>query len=335
MVTPQTLFKEISAGKFKPAYYFFGSEDYRITEAEKYIAGQFLPDLQRTTNYRKIDGRRTSCTDLALELSNLPMLGERQLFAISDFQSYSPKEVVRILGLLSPPDVNRVVIFKSPSVRAPKKKSALLKNLDAAVEVVQFDRLNEGEVSRRASGRLKKAGIEIEPAALKLLIALIAGDGGGLEGEVNKLLNYKANGGVIEVSDVERVCSGHEVHNIFELADKVVAGDVGDVLKTLNGLVAEGHSPVTLTTLLQQHFTSLYLVKNGKRALGNRNFPFILNRLRRQGSRYDNIQLEQIIIQIAETHADLLKGKVKKQETLVEMLMIQLVQGSGGRGMRP
>ena len=87
MVTPFQLLKDISAGKFKPAYYFYGSEDYRITEAEKYLARQFLPGAQMSVNYRKFDGRKTKAGDLITHLSNLPMLGEKQVFVVSDFQS--------------------------------------------------------------------------------------------------------------------------------------------------------------------------------------------------------------------------------------------------------
>ena len=71
-----------------PAYYFFGTEDYRIVEAEKYVARQFLPDRQLVTNYRKIDGKKTSCSDLLAELSSLPMLGERQVFGVTS--NFSP-----------------------------------------------------------------------------------------------------------------------------------------------------------------------------------------------------------------------------------------------------
>ena len=52
--TPQKLVSDITSGKFKPVYYFFGSEDYRITEAVRYVASQFLPRMQLAVNFRRL-----------------------------------------------------------------------------------------------------------------------------------------------------------------------------------------------------------------------------------------------------------------------------------------
>ena len=56
-MTPQKLFADISAGKFAPVYYFYGDEDYRIIEAEKYLASQFISSKLLLTNFRKLDAK--------------------------------------------------------------------------------------------------------------------------------------------------------------------------------------------------------------------------------------------------------------------------------------
>jgi DNA polymerase III delta subunit len=86
--TPDDLQKLVRAGKYKPVYYFFGEDDYRIIEAEKYLVGQFIPEAQRITNYRRFDGKKMRCDDLLSELAVYPMLGERQVFAVKNIQSF-------------------------------------------------------------------------------------------------------------------------------------------------------------------------------------------------------------------------------------------------------
>ena len=105
-MTPTQLQSEISAGKFRPAYYFWGTEDYRIIEAEKYLARQFLPDLQLTTNYRRIDARKASFAEISAELSAYPMLGERLVVAVSEVQKLSSDELEKLAKLLSPSPVS-------------------------------------------------------------------------------------------------------------------------------------------------------------------------------------------------------------------------------------
>jgi len=324
MTTPKKLLNDITAGKFKPAYYFFGTEDYRISEAEKFVAKQFLPDLQRPSNYRRLNGKKTSSADIIAELSNLPILGERQVFSIDNIQSYSPKDIERILKILVPADSNRIVIFRTPSSKIPSKKTAFYKKMIGAVEAVEFKKLTSNETSSLIAVRLQNAGVNIQPEALTMLTSLVAGDRGGLEAEINKLLNFKEKGEIVEVADIEMISAGFEVFNIFELADFVIAGNTEKAIRMLKGLVADGNSPATIVTLLQQHFTCLYLVKNGRKPLPRR--EYFIYKYREQANRYKSEQLEELMVEIAKTDADLRKGGLKR-ESLLEMLILRLAGG--------
>jgi DNA polymerase III delta subunit len=73
---------------------------------------------------------------------------------------------------------------------------------------------------------------------------------------------------------------------------------------------------------------SLYLVKNDKSPLGNRNF--LIPKFRKQAQRYSNEQLEQVIIDIATTDSELRRSKVPPQ-TQVEMLALKLVESVKSR----
>lgn len=322
MPTPGTLFKDISAGRFKSAYYFFGSEDYRIAEAEKYVASQFLPNLQLTTNLYKIDARKTKAPDLLTELASLPMLGEKQVFVVRDFQSYRPNEVNQVLKLITPTDPNRIIIFSSPSARTPKRNSTFFTAVSKMAEAIEFKKLSYQESAAIIRSRLEKEGLAIEEPALKLLTELVAGSRGALEVELTKLANFKESGEKVSVTDIKSISAGYEVFGIFDLADEIVAGDAKKVFNMVRSLLSEGNSPATLTALMQQHFTSLYLVKNDKSPLGRR--AFLTHKLRQQAQKYDNSRLEEIIIEIAEADRQL-RHKGVKPETTLEMLVMTLV----------
>jgi len=322
MITPRTLLAEISAGKFRPGYYFFGQDDYRMVEAEKYLVRGFLPDRQRLTNCRKLDGRRLPFRDLAAELAALPMLGEKQAVIVSNFQSYKPTEIDAILKLLSPPDPNRTVIFSSPAAKAPKRNAAFIKRIEDSLQVVEFRKLTREDVYKLVRKRLKKEEIAIEPEALELLSELIAGNMGALESEVGKLVNYRRKGETITPEDIGAVCSGYATYNIFSLADEIVSGRTRMVLQMIERLVADGNSPVYIASLLQQHFISLYLVKHGKRPLGRRDF--MTAKLKQQAARYDDRRLEALIMEIAATDSEF-RGSGIKPEAALEMLAMKMI----------
>jgi len=320
--TPKKLFEDISAGRFKPVYYFYGSEDYRIIEAEKYLAHQFLPDRQLTTNYCKIDARKTGCADILAELAVYPMLGERQIITVSNVQCYRPTEVDRILKVLTPPDPNRIVVFSTPSARTPKKKSAFMNKIAQAAETVEFKKLTARETAGMIRRKLSERELKIEPEALTILTELVAGNRGALEAEVNKLVDYEEQGGTVTVEDVRHVSSGFQVYSVFSLAEEIVAGDSRRVLRQVRALLGDGNSATGILFFIGQHFLFLYLVKNGKPLPAR--FRWLAGRYRAQVPKFENEQLEQILIEVAQADASLRRQKLKP-EIALEVLVLKLL----------
>lgn len=324
MASAKELLDDVSKGKFKPVYYFYGSEDYRRTEAEKYLADRFLPDLQRSINYHKIDSKKTSAAELAAALSSLPILGEKQVYVVENFESYRPKEMEQLEPYIKLKDANLIIILSSSAAKAPKKKSPFFKTVSEFAETVEFKKLTDEETFKIIRSRLAKSALAIETDAQALLAGLADGDKGGLEGELSKLIDYKSESGTITVDDIRNVCSAHEVFDIFALGDVIVERDTKKIMRMLNSLMGAGTGVDMLVALLQQHFISVYLVKNGKPAVGNRNFPFLLAKFRSQAKAYSNSQLEKIVIALAESNSDLRHQRFPDEELTLEVLTFNL-----------
>jgi DNA polymerase-3 subunit delta len=330
-MTPIKLLAEIQAGKFAPAYYFFGTEDHRMMEAQKYLAGQFLPNRQLSTNYRKLDGKRTSAADLIATLSVYPMLGERQVFVVSDIQHYKKEDLTRIAKLLTPPDPNRIVVFVTPSAKKPKKDATVFKILTPLVTSVEFNKLTQEETATQIVGKLSKAGLKIDARALKVLAELIAGDHGALTAEVNKLCNYKQTGETITETDVRTMTSGYQVFQVWDIGNSITAGKGLQVLTLLRTMMAEGNSATSILFFIGQHFVSLYLVKNGKPVPDPRR-QWLAPQYRQQARNFSADQLEKIVIQIADTDAQLRRLPPHvKAEVILETLAMQLTRPQEAR----
>jgi len=177
------------------------------------------------------------------------------------------------------------------------------------------------ETSGMIARGLKKAEIEIEPEALELLTELIAGNKGGLDAEMAKLVNYKEAGETLTTDDVRSLTAGYEVYNVFELADYIVQGSVNRVLRMVRKLLANGNSPVGLGVILQNHFINLYLVKNGRPMMGGRNWPALVQRFQRQAGRYSNAELERIIQDIAACDAGFRRSEMKPEMALEALVL--------------
>jgi DNA polymerase-3 subunit delta len=320
-MTPLEFSTAVSSGKFASAYYFHGTEDYRMTEAEKFVAQQYLPAAMYRTNYRRLDGRKISCANLLAELSVYPMLGERQLFAVSNFQHYKPTEIERILKQIVPGDTSRILVFSSPSDKNPKKDSAFLKNVSKVATEVEFKKLSVPEATSTIQRKLAKFDIKIEKEALVLLVDLVSGNRGAIETETDKLIDLKGNGSTIGVADVKNASAGYWTYSVFEIGDRVVSGDTANVLRLIKTLIADGNNPTAILYFLSSHFISLYLVKNGKPLETYRRW--LTGKFKTQADQYESDRLEQIIIELAETDAQLRRSPARP-EFLLESLALRL-----------
>jgi len=315
-VSPSELAKEIETGKFRSVYYFYGSEDYRIKEAQKAIIARFLPKAQQTTNHTTLSAARQKLDDILTELSMIPMLGERQVYTIEEIQSLSQAQIEKILSLLTPPDPTRVVVFTSPSARTPRKKSKMAVFLAAKTAAIEFSELPEEKVRHRITTMLGEKKIKIEPEALEILVKLSGGDLGGLIGETNKLIDYIGEGGNIKKDDVLAVSSSYQSYQVWDLGNRLAVGDLEKGLGIIEVLLGEGEKPSGIIFNLSDHFIKLYLTKNEKRYSQSDKQAW---KFKNQVDRLGNDQLERIIRLIADADFDL-RNNVRPERLVLERL---------------
>jgi DNA polymerase-3 subunit delta len=251
------------------------------------------------------------------------MLGEKQVYVVGNFESYKAKEMERLLPYIKPNDPNRVIILSTPSAKTPKKSSPFFKLVSGFAEPVEFKKLTVQETKSKIISRLAKNKLAIEADALDLLTGLLDGDRGGLESELHKLIDYKSEGGSITIVDIKKVCAGHEIFDIFELGDVIIARNAQKALRMVQALVGVGTNIDYLISQLQAHFISLYLVKNGKAPVGNRGF--LIPKFRQQAKAYSNQQLEGIIIELAEANTEIRQQRFP-EELVLETLTFKLSQ---------
>nr|MBN2278350.1 DNA polymerase III subunit delta [candidate division Zixibacteria bacterium] len=320
VVSPSELGKELEQGKFRPLYYFFGSEDYRIKEAEKAVIGRFLPKALQVTNHTSLSGSKNKIDDILTELSMIPMLGERQVFTISDVQSFSETDLKRFFSLLDPPDSSRIVIFSTPSAKTPKKTTKLYKFMDTKAAAVEFPKLRGDSSKRRILKALADNNIKIDPKALDIIIELSGGDLGGLTAEINKLIDYIGEGGTITSEIVAEVSSDYQVFKIFELAQVAAVGEYVKAMTIIDFLIRRGENLSSLLFWMGDHFVGLYLAQNRKSPGGGKDMSW---KYRGQMELYKNEQLEYIIEQIARADFDL-KNNVKPERLIIERLIYNI-----------
>lgn len=316
-MTPTQLLKEIGSDRYKPVYYFYGEEDFRKSEAVKYILNNYIPQQQRLLNSTRLAVTKHDFETICGEVAAIPMLGERRFIFIDEVQKLKPTQQKKFFGFLKDMPPNLLIILSSPAARTPDKKSAFLREVNKIAESVKFDRLGAAAAKSRIERHLETAGFTYDREAVDLLNSLTGGDFGGLAGELEKLSLSSEEGSHIGLDEVKKLVSSHEDFNIFELIDLVAAKKADRALYVCNDLMQRGVKPVPILRMLSRHMLNLTKAHAGKKIAGH---PFFVEKLRKQARIFEISRVTGAISKIAEVDRDIRHSKIKDSILLENMI---------------
>lgn len=300
-MTPAQLIKDIGSGKFKPAYYLYGEEDFRKFEAVKHLLTNYIPQQQRTLNFVRFEVDRVEFEKICGELASIPMMGERKLILIDEPQRLSPEKLKRFAKLLTPPPPETVVILSTSADHTPRKDSAFFREITKIAEPVQFNRLDVDDARGRIARFLEKNSLVCEPEAVNLLVDITDGDFGGLAAELEKLAITKNQGDKIIVADVRAITSSYEDFSIFELIDLVAAHETDKAMRACDDLLQRGMTPPGVLGMLSRQMIDFLKAHRGKKLTGA---PFYQSNVRRQAQGYAESEVIRAISLIAKAERD-------------------------------
>jgi len=215
--------REIADGLIRPLYLFIGEEQYLQAEALRLLQ-ETVDETLRMFNVSVYSigsdhggGSKTTAAMVIDAANQLPMMSARRIVVVRDFDKIKEDEQETVLAYLKRPSPTTTIVFQAVS---PDKRRKLTAALVKACTVVKFDLLDDGGAMRWAEDRLKKNGCTIEPAALRLLIALIGTPLNRLANELDKLAAY-AGSGAITSDAVQELVPRIREHAIWELWDAI------------------------------------------------------------------------------------------------------------------
>lgn len=321
-------FRAMEAGQYAPVYLFTGPEEAVKREALEALRGKLLPaGLEAMNEVTLEDVGARQIIDAA---QTLPMLCERRVVVVRDWAPLLPgkskneeSETALMQAWLENPPPSCVLVFymRSEPDRRKKLPALLLKK----AEVVQFELLNDQELSRWCARRLKPSGKRISPQALGALTYMAGRELTRLDGELDKLCDYLGDErDEIEPRDVYAVVSPSLEYNVFELLSCLLAGDMAKGQQTLNSLLQNGQSPVGLMAMLTRQVRQLAHMKCALDAGGSvqqvqsqlKLHPYAAKQTARQCAKLSARWLIELYQSCVETDYDVKRGRLRDRDAL-------------------
>lgn len=255
---------ELKSGTPRTLYLFHGEESYLKEHYLRQLRRQLVPEGLEQFNYRTIPGR--SCTLQALReaLDCLPVMSERTLTVVTDFDLYGGGADARdaLCALLSglPEEVCLVFYYDL----LPFKADARMKNLTSVLKeralIVDFARQDPADLKDWIARHFRALGHDIAPRESGYLLELRGELMQDLVTEIEKIAAYAPNR-AISRADIDAVVIPQLDAAVFQMTDALSRGDFDGGAAVLERLLGARESAIMILSVMGKYFRQLYTAR--------------------------------------------------------------------------
>lgn len=242
--------KDVRAGKFAPVYCFMGDEDYYIDNLSQYVAEQALRPEERDFNYDLLYGAETRANDVINIARQYPVMAERRVVMVREFQALSDKEA--LAAYVKNPNRSTILILCHKHGKLDSRRS-LAQEIKRQGVLFESKRLYDRELPGFVTNYMQRKQCAIEPAAVQMLCDHVGSDLSRLVTEMDKLILALPQGETrVGAKLVEEQTGMSKDFNNFELQNALAVRDVykaNQIVKYFDSNPRSFALPVTLSSL--------------------------------------------------------------------------------------
>ena len=260
----QKLKNDLSEGTLGCAYIFYGEEsylrEYYLGELRKALVPAGFEDF----NYHRLEGKDLTVQTLSEMAEAMPMLAERTLIVVTDYDIFKLNEEQRekMIAFLDdiPPYCCVVFVYDTLDYKPNKTMKKLCKAVSDHVEAVEFRAAENSDLISWITRRFKALGKEIDRQTAEYLIFTCGGLMTGLVPEITKIGTY-AKGKTITQKDIDAVADPVLSAEVFKLSDAVLQGNYDRAAEILGDLLKMQTEPIMILAALGSQLRRIYTAR--------------------------------------------------------------------------
>jgi len=262
-------------GRFKPAYWLDGEEEYWIDEVVRYAEGSILSEQEASFNLSVFYGRDAAWADIMNACRRYPMFAERQVVLVKEAQHMRDIEKLEPYFENPLPSTVLVVSYKGKTL---DKRTKFAKTVARHAEIVTSKKIFDDKLPDWTRRHIESLGLGIEEKAVMLLVEHIGNDLTRIVNEVDKLRVNLRERKTVTLDDIEAYIGISKEYNVFELQAAVGRKDLPSAIRIINYFAANpkaGPLPLVLP-VFYNFFSKLYLLGSPEAARDERGQAGIL-----------------------------------------------------------
>lgn len=263
---------DLNKGTLKPVYYLYGEENFYL---DKLVArfSEMVPPEQKDFNFDLLYGQDTNAAKTLAIARSFPMMAERRVLIIRNFQSLGKGNSDDDSGSLN----DFIAYFENPNpgtvlVLLDEKKLPGNTNLAKAVtkskhvENVGFERLPDYLIPDWTTDWIKSFHQKhIEPAAAQLMAQLAGANLQLLSTEIDKVCTFVNTRSDITVADVKQIVGSYREYSAIELKNALLKRDLNKSLYIAEQILQHTKSDtgelIRLVGFFNSVFTNIWQIR--------------------------------------------------------------------------
>ncbi|MBE7029796.1 MAG: DNA polymerase III subunit delta [Ruminococcaceae bacterium] len=320
--------EELKENKLRPAYLFYGDEDYLRDYYINSIVSQMVTDPE--FNYLKYNNQPYEPSDIAAFLDTPPLMSEKKVLVLKNtglFKRPSASEKAFWAKAIADLPEYVVVLFSEQEV---DKRSTLFKAVKDTYHVVEFPYQERHHLISWSDRVMRSVGGTIERKEIEYLLDLTGPSMLSLKNELDKLANY-CGSRKVTTEDIDNLVSKSLDAKVFAMMDELVSGNISQAMETLSRLRLQKEQPVAIISLVFRQFSSLRKLKllEGQCSLGEMAKrtglrEFVVKKYLSQLKGYPLERLNKIILACQRADHQIKSGKME-QWLALETLFVTCV----------
>lgn len=269
VIKREELRNQLRRRELAPVYLLFGSETYLRDKAARTIADFAFTDGDlRDFNETEFSLNADGNLERAIAAANqLPMMAARRVVRVTDVRvsASGHRDTLReehealLTKYFRDPSPSTIMVFIADEMNGVRKIGKLLR---AETTAVDFEPMNDGELTNWARDKFKASGTEIDERALRHLIALVGNDASRVENEAAKLSTAALPERRVTMELIDPLVPNSRELTNFELTDNLVRKDRTRALAVLKKILDDGAEPLMILGLISYNYRRLVMAKD-------------------------------------------------------------------------
>jgi DNA polymerase-3 subunit delta len=252
--------KTLAAGTVPPVVLFHGSEPYLASLGVALLRKRLIAPGSDAFDFVSLTGRDATAEAIAAHASTAPMLSERRLTVVYEFDALTPSQRAKLVAYLDRPVQSSCLALVSFELLS--RGTRFERDVLSRCAVVECGRV-AGKTLDALVGRMaRERGRDLDEGALAALVGAVDGSLGRVASELDKLACFVPEGRPIGRADVEEAV-GLRASGVTDLAVAVAAGDLGRALTLADELIDQGLEAAQLVSQMWSHWVGLWSARAG------------------------------------------------------------------------